>query len=485
MTKVGRIIFFCSCGWLILLTGAQAQYEFPLTAHSTNTPVGLLSQYIRHPSVTGEEGTAGAFLADWCRAQGLHIRHFSQADSSYNFAASLYPLTDSLPNIVLMHHIDVVPPGPEDRWAYPPFSGAIVDDTVWGRGAIDCKGLGVMQAFAMLEFVGAARRRVLPYNVTLLAVSNEEVGGHYGSRIITDEYLGELNPVVVFGEGGGGMTGAVPSRPEVQVFGLSVAEKSNLWLRMQLKFATYGHGAAPPAQYVNKSMLKSLYKLNNRKPKIRFSETTRRMFREVGELEGGVMGFVMKHIHWPIFRPLLRRHLAQNPLHEALVTNTVTLTNISNPPGPPNVISSAATVYVDCRLLPNTNRKRFIRDLRMGLFEPRFEVEVLDEAPEAPPTQPDAFFDVMAAAVNSIYPDARVVPILFPASTDNDYYRSQGIPTYGFFPFLLSSEMMASVHNLNERIGVADLHTGIRIYREMLERVLRVGTADAIEVDNK
>src|SRR5690606_13580172 len=48
----------------------------------------------------------------------------------------------SLDPVLLMSHIDVVPiaPGTEDQWEHPPFSGAIADGYVWGRGTIDNKG---------------------------------------------------------------------------------------------------------------------------------------------------------------------------------------------------------------------------------------------------------------------------------------------------------------------------------------------------------
>ncbi len=51
----------------------------------------------------------------------------------------------SLKPIMLMSHQDVVPVDPEsrDRWVHAPFSGAISDGIIWGRGAVDIKS-GVM-----------------------------------------------------------------------------------------------------------------------------------------------------------------------------------------------------------------------------------------------------------------------------------------------------------------------------------------------------
>ncbi|WP_372722344.1 M20/M25/M40 family metallo-hydrolase, partial [Immundisolibacter sp.] len=40
----------------------------------------------------------------------------------------------------ILVHADVVPAGDPARWQHPPFSGALVDGAVWGRGSLDDKG---------------------------------------------------------------------------------------------------------------------------------------------------------------------------------------------------------------------------------------------------------------------------------------------------------------------------------------------------------
>ncbi|WP_176956118.1 M20 family metallopeptidase [Catalinimonas alkaloidigena] len=466
-----------------ILGGVSAQITHQPPAPPANTPAELLSQYIQQPSVTGQEAGAGRFLSSWCEAQGLQVTVFTDQDSSYNFAASLYPLSDPRPNIVLMHHMDVVSAADTLAWERPPFAGAYVQDSVWGRGALDCKGLGTMHLFAMLDFIPLSRRLPLPYNVTMLAVSGEEVGGMNGSAIIVDRYLEALHPAVVFGEGGSGVQDVVPSHPEIPVFGISVAEKSNLWLKLDLSYPSYSHGAAPPRQYANRAMLRALYRLNNVKTPYEFTLVNKRMFRELGELEGGVKGYVLKHINWRIFRPFVRKYFEEQPLLRALVTNTAILTNISNPPGPINQISSKVTAYLDCRLLPGTNRKKFIREIRSGLFEPRFKVTIVDQSPEAPPTPLDEFYEATSAAIQEVYPDAAVMPILFPATTDNNYYRDKSIPTYGIVPALMTEELIASIHGPNERIATTSLKQGVQVFRKLLAHFL--GDPTVVQVDVK
>lgn len=434
--------------------------------------VRFLSQYLRIASVSGEEKNAADFLSNYCSQKGLHVKIFSNTDSGYNFTASLYPLSSGKPNILFLNHIDVVAAGDTSMWVHPPFSGFVDDSAIWGRGALDAKGLAVMQLMAILHFKTLAAENELPYNVTLLAVSGEETGGKNGAAFITEKYLSLLKPVVVFGEGGSGIKGTFSDEPDKPVFGISVAEKSSLWLKLDLKFKSFGHGAAPPDQYANKHMLRALDKLSNVKTNLVFNTTNRRMFYELGEITGGVKGFVYKNINWWVFRPILKAQFAKEPMAKVFFSNTVMLTNIYNPPGPFNQIPNEVTAYLDCRLQPGTNIKGFIRDIKFGLLNPKFNITVIDASPEAPESKPDKYFNAMSLALKQVHGNVAVVPILFPATTDNNFFRAKGIPAFGIIPSILSKQEMESIHNVNEKIRIVSLYNGIATYKNFLEQLL-------------
>lgn len=63
------------------------------------------------------------------------------------------------------------------------------------------------------------------------------------------------------------------------------------------------------------------------------------------------------------------------------------------------------------------------------------------------------------------------MPILFPATNDNNYFRNKSIPTYGIIPVILSVEAMESVHNRNERISIENLKKGIKVFQEFIRKV--------------
>jgi carboxypeptidase PM20D1 len=342
---------------------------------------------------------------------------------------------------------------------------------VWGRGALDNKGAAVMQLFAVAHFIAAAREKELPYNVTLLAVSSEEAGGKLGAKIISESYLELLNPKVVLGEGGGGVSDVLPSDAHKKVFGIEINQKRSLSLRLNLAVKSSGHGAVPPKRYTNRMMVASLHKLMESKPKIRITDPTRIMLREIARLEGGLKGLVLRHPRF--FKPILTAYVRKNPVMLALVTNTITVTHIENPPQSPNQISQEITAILDCRLLPGTDEEKFIRNLKRTVGNTAIEVEVLSQAVAAPYTNPEnMFFKQLTAAVTTIYPKAAAIPILAPASNDNNYFRIKGAPVYGLTPIYMDKALLSSIHNSNERIPVRALHEGIAVYKDFLRRVL-------------
>src|SRR5690554_831174 len=100
-----------------------------------------LSALIACRSVTPEDGGAQAYLADALGASGFSVERLK-------FSASDTPDVDNLfatigagsPHLVFVGHTDVVPPGDERLWSYPPFAAKVSEGVMFGRGAVDMKG---------------------------------------------------------------------------------------------------------------------------------------------------------------------------------------------------------------------------------------------------------------------------------------------------------------------------------------------------------
>lgn len=445
------------------------------SAEADTSLENAFQQYLRFRSVSGNEKPAADFLEKYALSLGLFTRCLSCTDTTVNLAISLYPLEAEKNSLVLLSHLDVVEAPDSADWRSPPFAAIKSDSDMVARGALDAKGLTFMHLGGLLRFREMLKDSMPAFNVVLLVVCGEETGGERGAKLIADRHLDLLRPWMVLGEGGSGITGLIPSRPATPVFGISVSEKVNLWLRLDLKFSSFGHGAAPPESYVNKDMLKALHKLSQVEGRPEFHKTTRRMFRELGRMEGGLKGWFIAHLPAAPFRPIVKRLIKKEPIMASILQNTAIMTNIFNPPGPPNKISNKATVFLDCRLLPETRIRRFIREIRYGLIEPRFKVSIINQGPEAEESSPDLpEYRCLSSALRSEYPEAESAPFLFPASSDNNYFRQFGIPTYGLVPIVMSRKDLESIHGINERIKPADFRKACRVFCRFLENARKL-----------
>src|SRR3954447_23159014 len=145
---------------------------------------------VRVPSVTGDERAALERLRELASALGLEAdlhRHDLAALRAHPDhpgeeapRTELWGLTVAVPGadpggprLAIDGHVDVVPPGAEE-WAHgSPWSGAIEDGFVYGRGSVDMKGAVV----AALHALAALGDRAPHGEVVLVAVSSEEDGG--------------------------------------------------------------------------------------------------------------------------------------------------------------------------------------------------------------------------------------------------------------------------------------------------------------------
>jgi carboxypeptidase PM20D1 len=467
LLKAGVVVMVFSILFPAFLNGQKYDPAGLITGEEASR---LLSEYIKHPSVSGNEKNAGEYFAGICREKGLTIKILSDYSARYNFTASLYPLDLNKPNIVFLNHIDVVNEGDTSVWIHPPFSGAIINDTVWGRGAIDMKGVAIMQLLATSSLSAMARQNDLPVNVTLLCVSGEENYGVNGAEYVCDTWYNTLNPAVVIGEGGIGSKNMLTRFPEKLVFAISLSDKRAVWIKLHLNYKASGHGAIPPPEYACKMMIKALSSLTQTNPSIHFNDVTTNMLKSYGKMEKGLKGFLIQYPRF--FKPIIAGGLRKNPIILSTLTNTITLTHIENGVKCINQIPQEISAYLDCRLLPETSTDDFLEYLRKIIGNNNIGINVIKESKNAPPTKPDICYTLFGKSLAETYPGAGLFPVLFPATTDNNYFRAKGVPVYGFIPAVLNEDQMQTVHNYNERIAVNSLVLGAKTYSRFLEMIL-------------
>jgi succinyl-diaminopimelate desuccinylase len=136
-------------------------------AFDPRDPVALAQALIRRASVTPDAAGPLGILEACLEGAGFEVHRpvFSEAGTAEveNLYARIGP---PVPALVLAGHVDVVPPGDEKRWTHGPYSGAIVGDALYGRGAVDMKGGVAALVAAALRHLDRERDGALAFLIT-------------------------------------------------------------------------------------------------------------------------------------------------------------------------------------------------------------------------------------------------------------------------------------------------------------------------------
>jgi len=469
-------IYFSLVFLLLSLCTGFAQFSldrFTITHNNRDYEAAeIISEYIQFKSISGNEMDAGAWLKGICEENGLYVKQMGDTNGNYNFSASIYPLSDNKPNVVFLTHIDVVPANEFSKWIFPPFSGKITENEIWGRGAFDNKGPAIIQLFSIIDFKKKNENKQLPYNFTFLAVSAEETQSEGGVKFVVDNYFEDLNPVVVLGEGPPALTNILHKNPEKPVFAISLAHKSILWIKLDLKIETSGHGSVTPHQYVAQEMTKSLNNIIEKKTRAVYNSYNIKILKELGGIEEGLFSFVLKHPG--LFRCLITPQLRKKPEVFALFSNTITITGINSYNEVVNSIPDEISVMLDCRLLPMESKEEFIYKLRKDLNNENIKITVLKEMPNMNPSTTDnEFYGHIKNAILDNFPNVEIVSAMVPNYNDTGIFRSKNVPAYSFFPFIMDMKYLESIHNVNEKFPKSSIYQGIESYISFMENCIK------------
>ena len=426
----------------------------PLAAPAAD-PIGWLQGYLRIDTTNppGGEAAAAAYLARILREHGVSTRTFFTADGR----ASLYarvPGRRPGGGLLLLHHLDVVAPGP--GWTREPFAGDLVAGELWGRGAIDVKGLGVAHLAAFLAVAGADRPP--ERDVVFLAVADEESGGLRGTG-----WLWETRPELfagigaVYGEGGANRV----ARGEVRWWGIEVAQKRPLWLEVRAH-GRGGHASGINPHSASHRLIAALARLLEMPRRWRVTDPVRRYLAALAPLhEGAVRERFLDPDAWVgpdgPRGPML-------PGQPNLFLDTIQVTELEASDRI-NVVADEAAARIDVRLLPDTDADELLARIRRALGADA-EVEVLLAADPAPPSPTG--HPAYRAAAEVLGEEAPVVPAFIAGFTDSRWFRERGIAAYGVDPFALSGEVRRGIHGPDERIPVAELRAGIERMRRIV-----------------
>jgi succinyl-diaminopimelate desuccinylase len=119
-------------------------------------PVTIASDLLRCRSVTPAEGDALNYLEGALKVVGFAVHRLTFSEPGADDVENLYArIGSAAPNLVFAGHTDVVPPGDEKAWKHPPFAGQVDGPELYGRGAVDMKGGIACALAAVLDYLSA------------------------------------------------------------------------------------------------------------------------------------------------------------------------------------------------------------------------------------------------------------------------------------------------------------------------------------------
>jgi acetylornithine deacetylase/succinyl-diaminopimelate desuccinylase-like protein len=419
--------------------------------------VALLQQLLRHRTVNppGDERVLQEELAAELRDAGFEVDLLGRTPERPNLVARLRGLADG-PVLGLLSHVDTVLANP-DEWQRDPWSGDLVDGEVWGRGAQDMKSQTAAEVAAALDLALSGWRP--PHgDLLVIVVVDEETGGEDGAIWLTENHPELVRCDYLLNEGAGSV---IPHGDE-RLYGVCAAEKGVMRFSLTTRGAA-GHASMPNVgDNALPKLAPLLQALATRRPSLDLTEAPQALFAALG-VDG--------------LDALRDANPALAAFAEPMASVTFAPTIISAG-SKINVIPSAATLTVDCRVPPGHGREtaqRRMDEVLDGLGN-GYEVTWIEEVVgNGSPTE-SPLMDAIRHWIAGEDPGARVVPTMLPAYTDSRAFRDAfpDCVAYGFFPQREMSlyEMWPLVHGKDERIAAADVGFAARCYRSVALELL-------------
>jgi len=413
------------------------------------SPVQLLSQLIQLDTTNppGNEEIAVQFIEDLLRKEGVRSQVEVPEPRRANILARIPGKHRGKP-VVLLGHLDVVP-AREEGWIEPPFSGAIRDGFLYGRGAIDMKSQVICH---LISFIRLLRSGTVPErDIVFLATADEEVSGKLGAEYMFQKVddLGDAS--FVLSEGGFIMEeeGRVHAR-------ISVGEKQVCQFVIRAT-GEGGHGSMPQGNSANNKVVEAAHRIIS----ARWPYTPTKIATRY--LDGLLKGRKIGKFRFSTVKEALRdkgfcRFVETEPVFNALLRNTVALTMLKSG-DKINVIPTEAAAYFDARIFPETKHDAFLKQMAR-IAGPEVELSSFQKTFSVPSSFATPYFHHTGKAVRKVHGPIPVLPFLTTGATDLRHFRARGVPAYGFFPVRISEKEHMRMHSINERISVNSLEEG-------------------------
>lgn len=426
----------------------------------------LLSQYLQVNSTNppGHEALTAQWLKAVLAREGIEGQILDSAElgaGRANFYARLRG-TGKKRAIALVHHMDVVP-AVREQWTVDPFAGEIRDGYVWGRGALDMKGHGIVQLMALIAIKRAGI--VLDRDIVFIGNADEESDGlgaitfvaRHRDLIADVEYL---------------LTEGADTRVEggkVRWFGIDVGEKRPYWTRLVAVGRT-SHGSVPIGdQNPVPRLARAIARVAAWQTPVHLSPAVERFFRAQAKDQTGPGQRWLADPRTALTTRAGRAWLLSEPERNALLRNTISPTVLTGS-NKTNTIPERASTELDIRLLPDQDPVAFRRELTRVIGDTLIRLEeIAPITPRYDAPLDTELFRVIEHVAGELLPGVPVATPVSPGASDRPTYAQAGIICYGLDPYLVPiEENRYEVHGNDERLSITNVGFGVKFYARLL-----------------
>src|SRR5215831_11597023 len=216
--------------------------------------VDLMQQYLRinTSNPPGNEIAAAQFLKSVLAREGIQSQIFEYEVGRANIIARIKGDGSKRP-IILLSHMDVVT-ADASKWRVDPFSGDVIEGSIYGRGALDMKSEGLLQLMTMI--IIAREKPHLTRDVIFMATADEEVGDTGSIWMIGNKADLFKDAEYLITEGGDNLR----EGSSIKYVGVDVAEKAPYWLQLTAT-GEPGHGSRPIADSAPNRLIRAMDKI--------------------------------------------------------------------------------------------------------------------------------------------------------------------------------------------------------------------------------
>jgi acetylornithine deacetylase/succinyl-diaminopimelate desuccinylase-like protein len=425
----------------------------------------LIALDTRNPP--GNEERAALYLEQALSGiDGLTTHVLPAGEGRANFLAHLHAEAPRARPVLILGHMDTVG-AQEDAWSTPPLVPTLKDGYLYGRGAIDDKGMLAAATTALRAL--SARRAELGRDIILLATAAEEGGDPVGVDLVLEQHR-ELLADAEFALNEGGRVRMIDGR--VRAVNVQTTEKLSYAVRLTAAGPS-GHGSVPLPDNALAALARACARLHDWRAPVRLNPTTRLYFAGLASIEpeGPARDDMLALVGEDSERARAagERLADSSPLHNAVLRSAGSLTLLEGGIRV-NVIPSSGTAHFNVRALPDEDIRALVAAMADAAGEPSVRVELVGEPKAAPPGSPveTALYRAMSEAAVTLAPDAVVMPFMSTGATDGAALRAVGIETYGILPFPMPVEDELRMHGDDERVPVRALGWGTEfLYRTL------------------